>query len=204
MAEQQPGWELALFGATLHDGLAAADAAYQSYLRGDRDDGPTLSPADINTAQRMMNDVGGIVAHVATILTPDRMTAAMGEEGRSGDAAAITALATDLTGAFNELLGWARQSRALRVPQPYTRVYTAVSHMADAPMRAFHDFATTCAASSAAIAADLAAGRTPTHSLSLALQLTIDDDVMAEFHAAMDELSASVRPRGFLARLLGR
>ena len=205
MTDKQPGWELALFGSSLHQGLASADAAYQAYLRGDRDDGPEIAtPVNIYDTQDWMNSLTEIVNHVSTILTPARMESAMGEEGRQGDEAAIVSLASDLTSAFNQLLGWARHARSVRVPEPFTRTFTAVSHMADAPMRDFHDFATTCAASSAAIAADLAAGRTPTHTLQLTLTITQDDAVMKEFNDALEELAVVTKPRGILSRLFGK
>jgi hypothetical protein len=193
--ENDPLWAQELFATQLLAALAGQAVAYQNFCNGDVEFGGqeiTEPPADDCSAR--MEALTGIVTRVNELLTPATVTAAFGADGYSGDETAVRLFASSLAGVFTDALQWGRSTRAVIAPPKWDGVYVALSNFARDPLAAISDFANDFDQRVRTIAADLAAGRTPSTTLSLTLHVGLSDDALATYHAALDQVGPAAAP----------
>jgi hypothetical protein len=200
-ASRPLGWEYDQFATELLEGLAAFAPAYQDFLKGAVDlAGALVEDPQVDVHERMDAGVASI-DHLNRLFTPAVLEAAFGSTGQPGNAEQIHQLASGIVAVFSTQLQWARDCRSAVAPDPWPPVYAALANFAHQPLRQIQTFASDFRKRSTVVLDDVRAGRPPTEDLSFTLQITIGDDDMAAFTAALKDVpSTDTRPRRFWRR----
>ncbi len=124
-------------------------------------------------------------------LAADVMERAVGKPGEPGDAAAIRALAAELTGVYATMISWGIAVRSAGVDPKWRPAYAALANYVSLPLHQFQDFSAVFSARVGSAMADIRAGKPPGEEIDLTLKLSVDPTATAEFDNALAALRAA-------------
>jgi hypothetical protein len=190
------GWEYLTFIQVLNEGLAGYNAAYQDFLAGKVDiAGDTVTDTTGQDVKARMEVNSYYVEKIPKLMTPENVTRAFGAAGEQGNEEAIRQLASGIVSVFGELLQWGRDVRACQVPAGWGPLYSALANYVVAPLAEIRAFAADFESRATTILADVAAGRPPSTTLSVTLKITVGDEQVRAFNAALAPLLPKSPPK---------
>jgi hypothetical protein len=198
-SDHGPGWEYLYFASEIARGLAEHRAQYADYqaqtvhLTGER---PSTDPAAHLRA--FSDEITKTVGNVTNLLSPQTLENAFGAPGVPGNEAAIREVASGLVDVYSKMIAWGERVRGASVAPEWEPVYRALAKYVGLPLHQIQDFSVVLSSSVGKVVRDLRAGKQPTDTLTLALDVTIDPAAVSEFEAAPAALrvgaGASVAP----------
>jgi len=120
LSARPPGWEYILFGYALRLGLARTEVKWRDYHLGyTMEIGPAVALSEVlSSFSDRMSRVSAIIGNLEKVISAQAQEAAFGLPGSPGDAALIEHMGSRLMMMYEQLLDWAQDIRALRLPTP--------------------------------------------------------------------------------------
>jgi hypothetical protein len=191
LAGRPTGWEYLLYAGVLREGFAELDGKYQDHALGYAAPRGTRSVLDDDEAMRFVAGrlpaLRAITASFHKVLSVAAQESAFGRPGEAADPERVIHLGRRLVDVYREFIDWAADIRAVTVANPILRRYADLTaRLADPSVRALRSFV----AEYLTMAEALSAGASVTTTIDVTL--TVDDDVVRQQNAVLDEYCSSV------------
>lgn len=194
LALRPPLWEYLLFGNVLYVSRSAYEDRWRDFQLGySLRVGPVIEPAQIlEVISERMSYGMAIIGNSKRILDPSAQVRAFGNPGEPGDAALIEHMAVRLIDLYALLLGWAEETRALRVPDWAERLKELTVGFVRQPLQRTHDFVDEFITEIEQAIADIADGRSH---LTITMELTfeVEDALVRESERELRRVERHLR-----------
>lgn len=196
LATHPPLWEFLLFGNVLYVSRAAYEPRWRDYQLGySLKVGPVVEPDQVpDMIAERMTYASAITSNLELILAPAAQTRAFGNPGEAGDAVLIEHMAMRLIDLYGSLLGWAEETRALRVPDWAERLKGLAVDFMRQPLQRVHYFVDEFIAEIEQAVADLASGSTHLE-ITMELKFDIDDALVRQFQKELRRIKRRYKLR---------
>ena len=183
LSSKPPAWEWLLFAARLQEGRAAIETKWRDYTLGyTMSVGPKISKAQLaDWASDMMSRGAPIAQNLEKVISQQAQLAAFGPPDESGDAELIDHMAKRLIGLYEQLLDWADDFRAARLPSGTDRLQDVGVMFVSGPIASVRSFVDDNTSQLEDALAKLAAGSAEHIELTMMLTFEIDPAVPKEF-----------------------
>jgi hypothetical protein len=195
LARQPPLWEYLLLGNTLYTARAAHEARWRDYELGYAlHIGPVVEPGQLKTTlNERLSHATAITSNLERILDLRAQERAFGKLGEPGDAVLIEHMAARLIDLYAMLLGWAEETRALRVPDWAERLKELLVQFVDQPLRRTHEFVDEYIARLEGAINSLASGGSGPIEIDIRLTFTLDDALVREYKKELKRIRRYAR-----------
>lgn len=185
------GWEYLLFAAVLLRQTEALAPKYRDHEIRYVTPGPMIQSAEAAAfLSSEFRSVMALVGNVERVLDPVAQERAFGASGEPGDPERIEHLARRLIDIYGGLLDWATRVRGARLPDEFKRVGEIAASFVDQPIGQFREFVDHTVSETDRLPALLrAANESPEGepvTITLALVLTIDEDLQYDFNEELE------------------
>jgi hypothetical protein len=140
-----------------------------------------------------MSYASAIISNLERILAPAAQVRAFGNPGESGDAALIEHMAIRLIDLYALLLGWAEDTRALRVPAPAERLKELAVSFVKKSLQRTHDFVDEFITEIEQAIANLADGKSSHVTVTMNLTFAIDHAIVREYQKELRRVKRHLR-----------
>ncbi len=188
LGSRPPAWEWLYFASCLHEHLASVETKWRDYTLGySMSLGPQIAKSQLaDWASDMMSRATPIARNVEKVISAQAQVAAFGAPGESGDPALIDHMAGRLIGMYEQLLDWADDFRAARLPSGTDERLQEVGVMfVSQPIAAIRAFVSDYVVNLEEALNKLAVGLTEHLEIAMGLVFEIDPAVIKEFNALM-------------------
>jgi hypothetical protein len=189
------GWEFLLFAAELQRQLTALDPRWRDHemrLRGQSTAGRLDDSAANEMIQTIFPRSTQLLDNFNRILSPESTQAAFGPPGTPGDDARIRHLAERLVDVYRDMLDVSATLRSAMVSDPFQPLFDVASRFFDQPIREVREFVGTVMNEMDALPAKLAQENSEPIKMTLTLTLTMEDGLIEEFSARLQELELAL------------
>jgi hypothetical protein len=194
---QPKGWEYLLFAGHLFLGKENLELKWRDHELPPYVDRRTLGDVGDATAylSGAFDKVTELVEALMGVFPEEIQEQAFGAPGEPGDPVRIEHFAARIIQTYGELLDWAASLRAIDPPEVLLPSFESATQMADQPLGELREFFDATVREFDRIPAylnDRAEGDPPLQ-IDLALKLTVDDEVSAEFHRRLRRARRKIR-----------
>ncbi len=200
----QPGSEFTLFANEVNSGLARFDNAYRDFLAGHVDVAGSIVNDPVNDLVQRIAVSRAIIGRIDRIFIPEATARALGSPGQPGNPESARELADSIVTVFSTLLQWGRDARSAVVDPQWQTIYAALANFARQPLLQIRSFADDIAAKAEALRAELGAGRAPSTTMAITLEIAVGAGEMAALSAAIAVAEVVARPSRKRARRFRR
>lgn len=195
LALRPPLWEYLLFGNVLYVSRSAYEARWRDFQLGyTLKVGPAIEPTQVSDIMsERMSYASAITSNLERIVAPVAQVRAFGNPGESGDAALIEHMAIRLIDLYALLLGWAEDTRALRVPAPAEQLKELAASFVQQSLQRTHDFVDEFITEIEQAIADLADGRSSHVTVTMDLTFEIDDAIVRRYQKELRRVKRHLR-----------
>ncbi|MFI7212966.1 hypothetical protein ACIBP4_00190 [Micromonospora maritima] len=125
---------------------------------------------------------------MTSILSDTAQERAFGKLGEPGDPVLIEHMAGRLIDLYALLLGWAEETRALRVPDWADRLKEVLTTYAAQPIERTHDFVDEFITNIEEVISKLAAGQEGPHHIVMHITFEVGDELSRQFDEELDRV----------------
>lgn len=195
LALRPPLWEYLLFGNVLHVARSACEARWRDYQLGySLKIGPVIDPMQIpGVISERMSHASATMSNLERILAPTAQVRAFGDLGEPGDADLIEHMAVRLIDLYALLLGWAEETRALRVPDWAERLKELAVELVRQPLQRTHDFVDEFISEIEQVIANLVEDGTTQLTITMELIFKLEDSSVREFQEELNRVEQHLR-----------
>jgi hypothetical protein len=156
--------------------------------------GPVVEPGQLKTTlNERLSHATAITSNLERILDLRAQERAFGKLGEPGDAVLIEHMAARLIDLYAMLLGWAEETRALRVPDWAERLKELLVQFVDQPLRRTHEFVDEYIARLEGAINSLASGGSGPIEIDIRLTFTLDDALVREYKKELKRIRRYAR-----------
>lgn len=190
------GWEYLLLGGGLFLGKKGLEKKWHDHEipphRRYREMTDVSEAADYLSQE--FKQIVGLVEALERVFPQDVQERAFGPPGVEGDASRIEHLADRVTSTYEGILDWAAELRQVRPPEILAPVFEIAPHMADRPVLEFREFVDNAVSQLDQVPDILSGGeRDEPFVIELDLSISLDQQVMAEYHRRMKRARRKLR-----------
>jgi len=194
LVTRQPGWEYLLFAGVLAQGVHRLEPKERDHelqlVRGPR------QHLDLQETTRYLSHAFGDLAAVwkpmGPLFQPSAMEQAFGAPGEPGDVARIEHFAQWIVDMYEQTLDWGLAMRSLDVPDPLKKAVELAARSADQPAADVKRFIHHAIEETDRIPAAIAEPDPTPINIELALVLTVDSQLMAEFERELKRATSEL------------
>jgi hypothetical protein len=190
IGHKSPGWEYLLYAGTLRQGRDALDRKWDDeqlqVSRGDRR--RLASELAIDYLVGELARVESILTDLNRVFDAEAQDRAFGAPGVSGDPARIENLARHVVRAYEDLLDWAAELRALVPPDEYEELFEIAPRVVRGPIEQLRRFVDDVVVGLDPLRDHLAGDRDDVLEINVRVVLDLDEGVVAELYAELARL----------------
>jgi hypothetical protein len=184
-----PAWEYLLFAARLQQERAAIETKWRDYALGySMSIGAAIEKEDLLTwAGNMISRMRPVAANIEKVISSQAQEAAFGKLGESGNPDLIDHMAKRLIGLYEQLIDWADDFRAARLPDGTERFQEVGVLFVSQPIATVRQFVDDFTSSIEDALEQRASGKTAAVTTNMTIRFEIDDEVAVEFKKLLAE-----------------
>jgi len=173
LADRPPAWEYLLFAGVLRQGLDKLSGKWRNHeLRLPARERQYLSGDDVaDRLSAAFGRLGGIVEPLNRVFEDQQ--SAFGAPGEAGDPQKIEHFATWVIDAFEDILDWQAELRALDAPSEFDQALELAAQSADLPIERIHNFVTSVVSQSEQIPEFVARSKEEQEAQPLVIEATL-------------------------------